>query len=677
MSLQWPDARLPELFGLLTRRLGSTAAPPPPAGSRAAWLGLAATHAGLEIEPVQMAYGELDTGLRRAAPALIQLGDGQWIGLARGGRRPRVIGMDGRLHTVSLATLVDWLGAPVEAALGPSCDALVAGLAPERRAAARRALLQLRGVDTPIEGLYLLRLPPGASFARQWLQAGLLPYTLALIAVHSLGVGLWSALWVLLGRAALQGRLDPGWLTAAGLALLSLVPLRMAEVWLGGRLAVGTGALLKRRLLQGALSTHPDEMRQAGAGQLLGRAIEAEEVEGLALGGGLTAVLALIEVTAALVVLGAGLHTILLLAWMVIISGLGLRYARQRRAWTRARLELTHALVEDVVGHRTRQVQQSPSDWHQDEDVRLERYLEDARALDQAATRFSGLAGRGWLALGLLGMGPLWLSGAEPAALAVTLGGVMLAWSAFVSLVSGFMQLTGAAIAGEQVRSIFMAGARPTPAGVAPWALLPPAGPLIQARGLRFAHPGRPEVLRGLDLQVQPGDHVLLQGPSGGGKSTLVALLLGLRQPTAGLLLVGGLDQPTLGRTGWRARVAAAPQFHENHVLTETISFNLLMGRNWPPTAADLEEAEQVCVELGLGPLLQRMPGGLNQMVGEVGWQLSHGERSRLFIARALLQGSDLLIFDESFAALDPENLERCLQVVRARARALLVVAHP
>ena len=65
------------------------------------------------------------------------------------------------------------------------------------------------------------------------------------------------------------------------------------------------------------------------------------------------------------------------------------------------------------------------------------------------------------------------------------------------------------------------------------------------------------------------------------------------------------------------------------------------------------------------------------QMVGESGWQLSHGERSRLYIARALLQGSDVLVFDESFAALDPENLRLALNCVLDRASTVMVIAHP
>jgi ATP-binding cassette, subfamily B, bacterial len=108
-----------------------------------------------------------------------------------------------------------------------------------------------------------------------------------------------------------------------------------------------------------------------------------------------------------------------------------------------------------------------------------------------------------------------------------------------------------------------------------------------------------------------------------------------------------------------------------------TLAFNALMGRDWPPRLDDLDEAERVCRALGLGPLLERMPAGLHQMVGETGWQLSHGERSRLYIARALLQRTDILILDESLAALDPQTLRRALDFVIEEAPTVLIIAHP
>jgi ATP-binding cassette subfamily B protein len=68
-------------------------------------------------------------------------------------------------------------------------------------------------------------------------------------------------------------------------------------------------------------------------------------------------------------------------------------------------------------------------------------------------------------------------------------------------------------------------------------------------------------------------------------------LLNGLRVPESGLLLLRGLDRQTIGSGGWRRRVVAAPQFHENHVLTETFAFNLLMRWRWPPQSEDVEAA--------------------------------------------------------------------------------------
>jgi ATP-binding cassette subfamily B protein len=75
--------------------------------------------------------------------------------------------------------------------------------------------------------------------------------------------------------------------------------------------------------------------------------------------------------------------------------------------------------------------------------------------------------------------------------------------------------------------------------------------------------------------------------------------------------------------------------------------------------------------------LIDRMPAGMMQAIGETGWRLSHGERSRVFLARALLQKSEFLILDETFGALDPETLRLALQFTLATDRAIAVVAHP
>jgi ATP-binding cassette subfamily B protein len=107
-----------------------------------------------------------------------------------------------------------------------------------------------------------------------------------------------------------------------------------------------------------------------------------------------------------------------------------------------------------------------------------------------------------------------------------------------------------------------------------------------------------------------------------------------------------------------------------------TLAFNLLLGRGWPATPEDLAAAQRVCQRLGLGPLLDRMPSGLHQIVGETGWQLSHGERSLVYLARALLQSADLIILDETFSTLDPLTQHQALTAASEIAPTLLVVHH-
>jgi ATP-binding cassette subfamily B protein len=200
---------------------------------------------------------------------------------------------------------------------------------------------------------------------------------------------------------------------------------------------------------------------------------------------------------------------------------------------------------------------------------------------------------------------------------------------------------------------------------------------LLVGRDVTFQYGTRSEpALRGCNFAIRRGERVLLTGASGSGKSTLGALLCGLRQPTSGALLLGGFDHHSLGPARWRERASGVPQFHENHVLAAPLIFNLAMGRSWPPGATDWKEIMAVCDELGLGPLLQRMPAGVQQMVGDSGWQLSHGERSRVYVARSLLQEVDVRVLDESFAALDPVTFERVLDCVLRRTRTLIVVAH-
>ncbi|MEM9491074.1 MAG: ATP-binding cassette domain-containing protein, partial [Myxococcota bacterium] len=378
---------------------------------------------------------------------------------------------------------------------------------------------------------------------------------------------------------------------------------------------------------------------------------------------------------------GGGWHVLVLLVAVAAALALGARLYRRSERWTHERLSLTDMTVERMVGHRTRLVQCRPERWHDGEDDALHRYLDRSLGRDRSQVALLVALPRAFMIAAVIVLAPAFIAGSGAAGLAVALGGILVARAALAQLAAGIHQLVGVAIAWRQVAPMFHAAAAPvhrSPADLATRTVADDDCPVVEASAVGFRYPGQSRpVLDQCDLTIAPGDRLLLCGPSGGGKSTLASVLLGTRAPDSGLLLVCGLDRPSLGEDGWRRAVAAAPQFHDNHVFSDTFAFNLLLGRSWPPRAEDTSEAQAICRELGLGPLLERMPGGMEQPVGETGWQLSHGERSRLFLARALLQDSQLVILDESFAALDPDNLERAMRCARARARTLLVIAHP
>ena len=442
--------------------------------------------------------------------------------------------------------------------------------------------------------------------------------------------------------------------------------------------------LLKQRLLAGAFALDSEDVRREGAGHLLGRVIEAEAVESLALGGGFTALLAVLEILVAACVLAVAspLLAVLLVAWTAVTAVLAWIFFRRRLGWVRMRIALTLDLIEAMIGHRTRVAQLRPSAWHAGEDESLERYVQASTAMDRAAVSLLAVVPRGWILVGLVGLAPVFVSGAEGAstpALAIGLGGILLGFKAFHRLTAGIWSLAGAAIAWRQTAPVFQAAAKrsPEPGTSAP-IVHTKAAVVLEATDLRFTHPGRNQpVLTGCSLALQAGERVILQGPSGSGKSTLASVLAGLRPPQSGLLLADGLDRHTLGQNGWRKRVVLVPQFHENHLALGSLAFNVLMGAEWPATEEEFARAEGVLRELGLGATLDRMPSGMLQTVGETGWQLSHGERSRVYLARALVQQPDVLILDESFAQLDPENMHLALDAVVSRGSAVLLIAHP
>ncbi|WP_433935873.1 ATP-binding cassette domain-containing protein [Sorangium cellulosum] len=691
-AVAWEPSALGHAMSALTAACGlaSGAAPSPgapPDGDPTAWIEAYAGCMGVEAEAVESSFADLPRAIASLGPSIVRVEQGYLAVMSAGRRGLSVLTPALTPARVPLEAVRRALSAHLEDRPASHVDKWLAAarIAPRRAARARAELLAQLVADRPISGMWLLRPDPGSSFRRLLALRGVLRRGAVFLAAATAQIALGVLAWWLIGAGALDGAVEPGWLFAWVLLSLSAIFVQLFASWAGGLLTIDVAALLKQRLLCGALRMDPAAIRTRGSGELLAMVSESEAVETAGLGGALGAVVGLVQLASAALVLsagaGGGLHVALLVGWALAIALLARRFARQRAAWTRERFAITSGFVENVVGHRTRVAQEAPHLHHVEEDAVLERYHAASRAMDRVGDLLSSLPARGWLALGLLGLVPAVLGGVSVGPLVVATGGILQAQAAFAALATSLGALLSAAVSWRSIARLFTAAADREPPGIPQAVLGRPATSdvILEARGVTFRYSGErgEPVLRDCGLVLSKGDRLLLEGRSGGGKSTLAAVLSGLHAPASGLVLLRGLDRRTLGGAAWRSRVASAPQFHDNHVLSGTLAFNLLMGRAWPASPEDRREAELVCRKLGLGPLLDRMPSGLDQVVGETGWQLSHGERSRLFLARALLQRSDVVLLDESFGALDPLTARECVGAVLERAPALVVIAHP
>ncbi|MCB9550786.1 MAG: ATP-binding cassette domain-containing protein [Myxococcales bacterium] len=196
----------------------------------------------------------------------------------------------------------------------------------------------------------------------------------------------------------------------------------------------------------------------------------------------------------------------------------------------------------------------------------------------------------------------------------------------------------------------------------------------VTFEGVDFAYPTRPDVpvLRGVDLTLAPGEVVALVGPSGGGKSTIAALLSRFYDPTAGAIRLDGHDLRALDADWLRRQIGVVAQ--EPVLFAASIEQNILYGN----PAADPAAVRAAAAAANALGFIEALPDGLETEVGERGVQLSGGQKQRVAIARALLEDPPILVLDEATSALDAES-EHLVQDALKRlmkGRTTLVIAH-
>lgn len=193
----------------------------------------------------------------------------------------------------------------------------------------------------------------------------------------------------------------------------------------------------------------------------------------------------------------------------------------------------------------------------------------------------------------------------------------------------------------------------------------------IELRNIRYRYGvGEPEVLKGVSLNIQPGETVVFVGPSGGGKTTLVKIMMGLFDPTYGEVLVGGRPLSSFNKRASRQLIGSVAQDDELYAgsLAENIAF-------FDPEM-DMIRVEEVAMLACIMDDVNQMPMRFDTMIGDMGSVLSGGQKQRVLLARALYNDPAILFLDEGAAHLDPQNEQRIIETLTNLGKTVVMVAH-
>ena len=194
----------------------------------------------------------------------------------------------------------------------------------------------------------------------------------------------------------------------------------------------------------------------------------------------------------------------------------------------------------------------------------------------------------------------------------------------------------------------------------------------VALQNVRFSYDGKNEVIKGVSLEIQPGQTVAFVGPSGGGKSTLANLICRFFDVQSGSVRVGGADVRDVSKEELMDTISFV--FQNSRLLKGSILDNVRLGK---PQATEAEvlaalKAAQ-CMDI-----IEKFPAGIHTVIGTKGVYLSGGEQQRIAIARAMLKNAPILILDEATAFADPDN-EAKVQAAFARlakGKTVLMIAH-
>jgi ABC-type multidrug transport system fused ATPase/permease subunit len=194
----------------------------------------------------------------------------------------------------------------------------------------------------------------------------------------------------------------------------------------------------------------------------------------------------------------------------------------------------------------------------------------------------------------------------------------------------------------------------------------------IELKNVSFSYPNRSPVFKNINMKVPYGKMTAVVGPSGGGKSTLCDLLIGLTIPESGKIIVNGKSLSDYSRASWRSKIGFVSQ--ESFMFNHSIRDNIRVGN---PDIVD-SEIEKAAIKAYAHEFIKGFPEGYDTIVGDRGAKLSGGQRQRIALARAIIRDPDLFIFDEATSALDTESEQYVQSSIEelGKTKTTIVIAH-
>lgn len=235
------------------------------------------------------------------------------------------------------------------------------------------------------------------------------------------------------------------------------------------------------------------------------------------------------------------------------------------------------------------------------------------------------------------------------------------------ALVNAFMNVRELKLHAENVGDVTFA----EPEEPASQPLQADGKPSLSFENIDFAYEGAEDyLLRNFSLTIESGEIVGVTGASGGGKSTLVKILLGALKPRAGVVRIAGVNVTDKAPGNYRPLLSVVMQF--DSLFTGTLLQNITMFEEYP----DLERARQAVHDAQFEDDVQQFPMGLNSLVSGINPTLSGGQRQRLLLARAFYKDAPILILDEATSALDVTKEVKVAEAIRRKGLTTLIVAH-